>query len=236
MMKIKAICFDLGDTLVYSGHSLNWSNHYRNALEKGFRAINMEPTENDYSVCVEILTKYNTRVNPREAEINSGQIFNEIMEALNMPKINTFENEFFNYYQQNIKIYDDTEETLKEIKKCNLKTGILTDVPYGRKGFIEEDVKPIRKYFDVILSSVDIGFRKPNITGYLMLAKQLEIKTREMIYVGNEEKDIVGANNAGLISVLINRTTEMLNYGERYQYKNLNEMWNSIKKSFSFSQ
>ena len=35
-MKIKAIGFDLGDTLVYSGHPLNWSNNYKNALEKGF--------------------------------------------------------------------------------------------------------------------------------------------------------------------------------------------------------
>ena len=61
------------------------------------------------------------------------------------------------------------------------------------------------------------------------MAKKLEVKTNEMIYVGNEEKDISGANNAGIISVLINRTTDMLNYGEMYQYKNLNEMWNKIK-------
>ena len=67
-MKIKAICFDLGETLIYSGHPLNWSNHYRDALEKGFCAINIVPTDIDYSVCLEILTKYNTRVNPKMSE------------------------------------------------------------------------------------------------------------------------------------------------------------------------
>jgi len=233
-MKIKAICFDLGDTLIYSGHSLNWSNHYRDALEKGFCAINIVPNDVDFSLCIEILTKYNTRENPREVEINSDQIFNEIMEILKIkkPEKNILENEFFSYFQQSNKLYDDTEETLNEIKKYNIKTGILTDVPYGRvKGFIAEDIKPIREKIDVILSSVDVGFRKPNITGFFMLAKKLEIKTNEMIFVGNEEKDIVGANNAEIISILINRTTEKLNYGEMYQYKNLKEMWSSIKNS-----
>ena len=56
-----------------------------------------------------------------------------------------------------------------------------------------------------------------------------KINIKEMIYVANEEKDIIGANNAGMISVLINRTTEFINYGEKYQCKNLNEMWNTVK-------
>jgi putative hydrolase of the HAD superfamily len=231
-MKIKAVCFDLGDTLIYSGHSLNWSNHYRDALEEGFYSINKIPTDIDYSVCIKILTKYNTRINPREVEISSEQIFNEIMETLkiSLSEKKYFEDEFFRYFHQSNKLYNDTEKTLKEIRKCKLKTGILTDVPYGRaKGFLAEEIKPIRENIDVILSSVDIGFRKPNIIGYIELAKKLEVKTSEMVYVGNEEKDIRGANNAGIISVLINRTTDTLNYGEMYQYKNLNEMWNKIK-------
>jgi putative hydrolase of the HAD superfamily len=69
---MKAICFDLGDTLINTGHSLSWADNYKNALEKGFRLIKRIPTDNDYFICSRILTKYNTRVNPREIEINSG--------------------------------------------------------------------------------------------------------------------------------------------------------------------
>jgi len=76
-MKIKAIGFDLGDTLVYSGQPLNWSNNYKNALEKGFYSIN--------------------------------------------------------------------------------------------------------KNVDIIISSVDVGYRKPNITGYRMLAKKLGIEINELV-------------------------------------------------------
>ena len=54
-----------------------------------------------------------------------------------------------------------------------------------------------------------------------------------MIYIGNEEKDIIGANNAGIISILINRSNKKLNYGEKYQFKNLKDMWFNIKKQTS---
>jgi putative hydrolase of the HAD superfamily len=231
-MKIKAIGFDLGDTLVYSGQPLNWSNNYKNALEKGFFPINRIPTEYDYDNCIKILLKYNTRINPRENEVSSDRIFNEIMEILEIStsKKDIFENEFFGYFLQNNKIYDDTEEVLEDIKKCNLKTGILTDVPYGRvKGFIAEEINTINKNMDIIISSVDVGYRKPNITGYRMLANKLGIETNEMIYIGNEEKDIIGANNAGMLSILINRTDKKINYGEKYQFKNLKEMWQFVK-------
>ena len=232
-MKIKAISFDLGDTLVYYGQPLNWSNNYKNALEKGFYSINRISTEYDYNNCIKILSKYNTRINPRENEINSDQIFNEIMGILKISKSEKeiFEKEFFGYFLQDNKIYDDTEEVLDDIKKHNLKTGILTDVPYGRvKGFIAEEINSINRNVDIILSSVDVGYRKPNITGYRLLAKKLGIETNEMVYIGNEEKDIIGANNAGMLSILINRTDKKINYGEKYQFKNLKEMWNFVKR------
>jgi len=66
-----------------------------------------------------------------------------------------------------------------------------------------------------------------------MLAEKLGIKINEMIYIGNEEKDIIGANDAGIISILINRSNKEINYGEKYQFKNLKDMWLNIKKQTS---
>ena len=231
-MKIKAICFDLGETLIFSGHPLSWSSHYRNALEKGFLTINWTPSDKDFMDCIKILTKYNTRENPRENEITSNIIFDEIMEILEIGLLekNILENSFFEYFQQSNQLYDDTHKVLEQIKAYKLKTGILTDVPYGRvKGFVAEDIDIINKNIDIIITSVDVGYRKPNITGYKFLSKKLGTQTDEMVYIGNEEKDIIGANNAGIISVLINRTGETIDYGEKYQYKNLLDMWNELK-------
>jgi putative hydrolase of the HAD superfamily len=65
---------------------------------------------------------------------------------------------------------------LNDIKKSNLKTGILTDVPYGRKGFIKKDIMLINIPINAVLSSVNVGYRKPNITGYKLLAEKLEVQ------------------------------------------------------------
>ena len=236
-MKIKAICFDLGDTLVYSENQLSWANNYKNALENGFNFINKKPIEDEYNNCIKILTKYNTRVNPREKEISSEIIFNEIMELMNLNILerNNIEKYFFEYYMKNNKPFNDTEEVLQDIKNNNLKIGILTDVPYGSINVVTDDINKIKNYkiIDVIISSVEVGYRKPNITGYNMLAEKLGIKVNEMIYIGNEEKDIIGANDAGIISILINRSNKEINYGEKYQFKNLKDMWFNIKKQTS---
>jgi len=238
-MKIKAICFDLGDTLVYSENQLSWANNYKNALEKGFNSINKEPTEDEYNNCIEILKKYNTRINPREYEIYSGQIFNEIMKlmGLNIKDKDIIEKYFFDYYMKDNKVFDDTEEVLEDIKKNNLKIGILTDVPYGSINVVIDDINKIKnnKIIDVVLSSVEVGYRKPNINGYITLSKKLEVQTDEMIYIGNEEKDIIGANKAGIISILINRTDEKINYGEKYQFKSLRDMWHFVKITYKIN-
>jgi len=238
-MKIKAICFDLGDTLICSENQLSWANNYKNALEEGFNSINKELTEDEYNNCIEILKKYNTRINPREYEISSGQIFNDIMELmkLSIKERNIIEKYFFDYYIKNNKAFDDTEEVLEDIKKNNLKIGILTDVPYGSIKVVLDDINKIKnnRIIDVILSSVEVGYRKPNIKEYIMLSKKLGIQTNEMIYIGNEEKDIIGANNAGIISILINRTDEIINYGEKYQFKSLRDMWHFVKITYKIN-
>lgn len=36
-----------------------------------------------------------------------------------------------------------------------------------------------------------------------------------MIYVGDEEKDIIGANSLGIYSILINRTNNTIEYGQK---------------------
>lgn len=230
-MKIEAVCFDLGDTLVCSENQLSWANNYKNALEKGFNSINKKPTEDEYNNCIKILEKYNTRKNPRENEISSEQIFKEIME-LNMMEKNIIEKDFFEYYMKNNITFPDTEEVLEDIKNSKLKIGILTDAPYGSINVVTDDINKIKnnKIIDVILSSAEVGYRKPNIKGYIILSEKLGIQTNEMIYVGNEEKDIIGANNAGIVSILINRTNEEADYGEKYQFKNLKDMWYFVKK------
>jgi putative hydrolase of the HAD superfamily len=57
-------------------------------------------------------------------------------------------------------------------------------------------------YFDVRLTSGDVGYIKPHPAIYLEALKQLDTPPEQAVFVGDRPAyDIAGANNAGMISV-----------------------------------
>ena len=118
--------------------------------------------------------------------------------------------------------YDDVEATLCYLKSAGAKIGALTDVAYGMdNSFSLQDIVTIYHYFDLVLTSVDVGYRKPNATGFSMLLKAFDSSPSQMIYVGDEQKDIVGANSIGIISVLIDRNNTSPNWGQKHTIHSL---------------
>jgi FMN phosphatase YigB (HAD superfamily) len=62
----------------------------------------------------------------------------------------------------------------------------------------------------------DVAFRKPDPRCLLALAKALDGSPAEMVHMGNEPKDIAGANAAGVSSVLIDRDRLLPEHGQRF--------------------
>lgn len=72
-------------------------------------------------------------------------------------------------------------------------------------------------YFEEVVSSADIGYRKPSPKAFETVLDRLEVKTNTEIYfIGNKpDKDYEGANEAGLTPILI--TDEVLSDKSLYQ-------------------
>ena len=85
-------------------------------------------------------------------------------------------------------------------------------------------IAEIQGLLDIVLTSRDVGFRKPNKAGYIQLAEILSTVAGNCIFVGDEDKDIIGANNAGMISVLIDRDSHNADYGQEYTIGSLEEI------------
>lgn len=77
---------------------------------------------------------------------------------------------------------------------------------------------------DYFVTSAKCGYRKPNEAGLVMLSTLIDVPIDEMIFIGDEEKDIKTAQNAGCISVLVNRSTESKTYGQTYEVNELTEI------------
>jgi putative hydrolase of the HAD superfamily len=63
-----------------------------------------------------------------------------------------------------------------------------------------------KRFFEVIVSSANVGFRKPSPTIFEMALKRLGVAPSECAYVGDRRKeDVVGAQQAGMRSVLLKK-------------------------------
>lgn len=226
-MEIKAIGFDVGHTLIQYKNPLNWKSLYRPALKSTLEKCLFDTTEEKLDSGIQILIKYNTRENYREYEVFSDTIFKELFDTWNADysRLYIAKEAFYSFFQTGAVCYDDTLNTLQKLHDMGIKIGVLTDVAYGMdNAYSLKDIESIRPYIDVCFTSVDVGFRKPNKEGYKRMLHSLNVAPLEILYVGDEEKDIIGANSIGIVSVLINRKQESVQWGQKYTIKCLSEL------------
>ncbi len=134
---------------------------------------------------------------------------------------------FFTFFQQNMVPYPETISVLTSLREHGIPIGILTDVPYGMpRRFVQRDLDGagLAGLFNVMLTSVEVGVRKPEPAGYLALAARLGLAPQEMLYVGNEPKDVIGASRAGMVAVFLDRSSAGANQGQQFTITALAEV------------
>lgn len=223
----KAVVFDIGQTLVEYKIPFNWSEQYRVAFESISEKCGYFLSDSHYQHIYHILTRYNTRVNPRDHEVTSNKIFGEILSGTDIPMrdIERVKFHFYTYFKQGAALFPEVEETLKKLSDKGVLLGTLSDVAYGMDNvYALEDIKSIIKYIDYPFTSNDTGYRKPRAEGLKFLAEKMKIDINEMMFVGDEEKDIICAANADVYSVLINRSSQIKNYGQDKEIGSLSEL------------
>lgn len=220
---IKAIGFDVGHTLIKYDNPLNWSSLYGEAL----KSCGIDVSDSMIDAATKVFMKYNTRIHPREIEVTSDVIFGEILDVWRMPNIDIIglKSKFYSFFQTSAAPYDDAVSALSSLKRKGVKTGILTDVAYGMDDeYSLKDIAPLAEFIDIALTSVNVGYRKPHAAGYKMLLERFQVAPDEIMFVGDEQKDIVGANALGITSVLIDRAAKGEEFSQDYTIATLNDI------------
>ena len=221
---IKAVVFDIGQTLTYYPFPLNWSKLYRPAFETVSKNLGIAISDEEYDHIGNVLSRYNTRINPREIEVSSDVIFGEILESTKIDRflINDIKREFYSFFRTDVEVYPEAEDVLKELKRKNILTATLSDVPYGMDNeYALGDLGKLIEYIDLPYTSNDIGFRKPLGIGLIRIAEEFHIDPSELVFVGDEQKDIECAHNAGTKGILINRIKVDKDFGQDYMINDL---------------
>jgi putative hydrolase of the HAD superfamily len=73
------------------------------------------------------------------------------------------------------------------------------------------DIYNIRKFFQEIIVSIELGIRKPRKELFHEILKRLKTRAHESVYIGdNPQVDVAGSKNAGLDVVWFNKKKEQL--------------------------
>ncbi|TCS36772.1 HAD family hydrolase [Reinekea marinisedimentorum] len=221
---IQLVIFDLGETLIsYQGVPLNWSSHYRSAINRALDNMALSADGDQLLLATSILSFYNTRTSPRQFEVSESEVISKVASVFNADDAE-FEAQFFGYFQRKAYPEPSAEATLSKLKSCGVKLSVLSDVPYGMpKQMLLDDLGSLKQWFDDVSSSCEVGFRKPHPVGLLNQIRKHGVSISTTAFVGNEAKDIECALNAGVRSILLDITGEK-QFGQDYSIKTLDEL------------
>lgn len=201
-MKIKAVLFDLGGTLVKTSpisetmkeileiygveRSPEEIERARKATEKHVD-IKELPTLGD-----EFWIRWNTQILERLGVCGKVSLLAEKITKLW-------------WCHAKVELYPEVEKTLNLLKQSGLKIGLITNG-------LESDVREILpkvglvEFFDVEITSDTVGKMKPSKEIFLCALEKLGVMPHEALFVGDMVKhDYKGAKECGLKALLIDR-------------------------------
>lgn len=210
MHKVKAIFFDLGETLVTQNIEDNLVT--KGALEKIVRIL---PIRGSPSQLYE-LYKEGYKINEAFRTMNHVEIPIQawmtqllrkgigrepedevVQEAIRLVVAARAENS---------RIFPDSKSILEKLSRRRIKLGIISNVSSH-----DTAVEILRKvglldYFDKIVTSALVGIRKPDPGIFLFALMQYDLKPHEAVIVGDSERhDVWGGSLTGMKTVLVSR-------------------------------
>ncbi len=122
------------------------------------------------------------------------------------------------------------DEVLTELKKKGYKLGIITNTVTSREEHVRTALRKIdvEKYFNVMITSVDVGHEKPDERIFMTALRKLKVKPKDAVMVGNRiSADIVGGNRMGMKTILFKwnkRYPEKITSSEEQPTRTINSL------------
>ncbi len=213
---VNAVLFDLDDTLIdWSGQTLDGTginrkhvgNVYLYLAERNFI---LPPLDEFLLTFRECLINCWTEAKKTWAGVAFATVLQEMFLALELDLSQINIDHVLHAYDwqpvPGVVPYDDTLAVLQTLKTQGFKIGLITNSmqPMWMRD-IELETYGILPYLDVRVTSGDIGFMKPHTAIYNYALTELGVMADTAVFVGDRPaNDIAGANNTGMISVLMN--------------------------------
>ncbi|MCP4429310.1 MAG: HAD family hydrolase [Chloroflexi bacterium] len=211
--RIQAVLFDLDDTLIdWSGRTKSWEKLSRqnignihHCLEAaGYTLPDADTFHRRYS---EIVQQSWDRANKTWESVCFATVLSDTFEAIGLDANRIDLDEVMRAYgwgpAPGVIPYEDAIPVLDHLRQRDYKIGLITNamLPMWMRD-IELQHYQLLDYFDVRLTSGDVGYIKPHPAIYHRALEPLAVVPERAVFIGDRpENDVAGANNAGLVSV-----------------------------------
>jgi len=110
---------------------------------------------------------------------------------------------FFQDYLNAVELNQCAEQMLSRISK-QYKTGLVSNFTYAPVIYAALRKLKINKFFNAVLVSEDVGWRKPSRKIFQEALRRLNVSAEETVYVGDcPSEDIGGAGAMGMSTVFV---------------------------------
>ena len=208
MTKIKAVLFDLDDTLYdHRFSSRKGLERLKNNFEC-FREIPLDELEKEHLKLLneihlsKVLAGLCTIEEAREERYR--RLFSKYGVKADTQLIEEARLLYSTAYRGNQRAVPGAIELLQRLK-TNFKIAVISN-NFGVEQKSKIDVCGFGKYLDAVVTSAEVGFTKPSPEIFLLALEKLKCSPDEAVMIGDSwESDIIGARNAGIRAIWFNR-------------------------------
>lgn len=200
-MKIKAILLDFGGTLSDGG--LDWDPYHesiKSYLSSHGYYIEMPKLKKSLRAALAELEKVRSKGKEMKFEEVYAIFLSDLEIRYDGVMLEWLHMNFRKHYKTNF--YPCIEYVLKKLAqsyKVALISNTMSDQP---KLLLQE--AGYDQYFDLIITSQELGIRKPNPKIFKTVLEELGVKPDETVHVGDSvEADMYGARNSGITGIWI---------------------------------
>jgi len=242
-MPIKAVIFDFIGTLAnVKNYNLEDSKMklYRAIVDAGFE-VGAESFLEAYSQAHE---RYRVIRYEKLREVTNAVWISEALNNLGFQTnpedmhIKTAVNVFFEDYIKSLELRQYAKGMLKKIS-TDYKLGLVSNFTYAPVIYAGLRRVGISQFFNAILVSEEVGWRKPHMKIFEETLRRLKVKAEEAIYVGDSPlEDISGAKAVGMKTIFVPSQFYSINnlYESKQEpdfiFKNIYELYKKFQKLF----
>lgn len=213
--KIKAVIFDLDDTLIdWSGSTKNYfevvapnyGNVYRYLVDQGFKLPSQEWFVQTAMDCV--VDEWGEK-KKTFAGANFGDALLAALKQCGVQPDQVDLRKLMEVYDwqavPGVEPYPDTHNVLTHLKANGYKIGLITNAfqPMWMRD-PELESYDLLKYLDARITSGDTRFMKPHPAIYWRMLGLLDLMPEDCVFIGDRpEHDVQGAHNVGMIGIMI---------------------------------